>query len=259
MKRITTTLLMAVLSIIGSFAQVRPEHREEVYNPNQFKATQLIAPGVLLSAGIGIRLLAHDTWDLNIRNWNLELHKDLYISPVDDYVQYLPLAMDLGLEACGARARHGFADRAIEAAIGYAACGIICNVVKWSFPTMRPNENDTRSFPSGHTCFVFTGAELVNMEYSAGWAAAAYTTAGFVGTSRIVRDWHWFSDVLAGAAVGILSARIGGWLLEPAKNLLHIRTNPPLNQRQNDTGSISVLPSVDPISGTLCASASFSF
>ena len=68
---------------------------------------------------------------------------------------------------------------------------------------------------------------------------------------RMYRDWHWFSDVLAGAGVGILSANIGCWLLDPTKRLFGIQLPEKLQ--------FAVVPSVDPFSKTFGTSLSVRF
>ena len=38
---------------------------------------------------------------------------------------------------------------------------------------------------------------------------------------RVYNNHHWLSDVIAGAGVGILSARIGYWLLPYTRRAMH--------------------------------------
>lgn len=64
-----------------------------------------------------------------------------------------------------------------------------------------------RSFPSGHTAFVFSLASTVHAEYPNLWVGlVAYGLASWVGLERISEDAHWTSDVffsaLLGAAIG---------------------------------------------------------
>lgn len=68
----------------------------------------------------------------------------------------------------------------------------------------RPNGED-HSFPSGHTAVTFAGAEFIRKQYGWGWGTPAYVAASFVGWSRVETDDHWWHDVAAGAAIGILS------------------------------------------------------
>ena len=49
-----------------------------------------------------------------------------------------------------------------------------------------------------------------------------------------------------GAGLGILGAHVGEWLLEPTKRFFNI-------------GPLTVVPTMDPMSGTVCASLAFAF
>lgn len=81
-------------------------------------------------------------------------------------------------------------------------------VVTWGLKEVtdetRPN-GEPDSFPSGHTSLAFAGAEFLRKQYGWRWGAPAYVLAGFVGWSRVYTDNHYTHDVLAGAAIGILS------------------------------------------------------
>lgn len=71
----------------------------------------------------------------------------------------------------------------------------------------RPNGLDKKAFPSGHASNAFTLATVVGRHY--GWKAGvpAYAVAAAVGYSRIVRDKHFLSDVVAGATLGYIVGR----------------------------------------------------
>ncbi len=71
----------------------------------------------------------------------------------------------------------------------------------------RPNGGDF-NFPSGHTSAAFSGAWYLHKRYGIRYSAAPLAGAVFVGYSRIHSDHHDLAGVLAGAAVGILSAEI---------------------------------------------------
>ncbi len=75
-----------------------------------------------------------------------------------------------------------------------------------------------RSFPSGHTSNAFALATTVSRELgeSAPWVPfVAYPIASWVGISRVLDERHWLTDVVAGAALGVLSSRLGERLLRP--------------------------------------------
>ena len=220
-----------------------------------FRATDLIAPGVLIGSGLSIHYFAHDTWDVSVHDWAQKLRGDNPERKFDNYLQYLPLAMDLGMGLVGVDAKRGFVDRTIESSLAHLSLGVVSWTCKKAFHTLRPNEVDYRSFPSGHTDLVFLSAELVRMEYGWGWGGVAYASAATVAFMRLYNNWHWFSDVVFGAGIGILTAHIGEWLLEPTKNLFGIRTT----DWGNGRAKAVVAPSLDPVSGAMCATFALNF
>ena len=71
----------------------------------------------------------------------------------------------------------------------------------------RPNGDDNLSFPSGHASNAFALATVAERHY--GWKAGvpAYVLAGAVAVSRLQRNKHYLSDVLAGATLGYIVGR----------------------------------------------------
>jgi membrane-associated phospholipid phosphatase len=71
----------------------------------------------------------------------------------------------------------------------------------------RPNGEDNRSFPSGHASNAFTLAAVAERHY--GWKAGvpAYGLATAVALSRLQRNKHYLSDVMAGATLGYIVGR----------------------------------------------------
>ena len=82
------------------------------------------------------------------------------------------------------------------------------------------------AMPSGHTTIAFALATALSDDINRSWATVGlYTLATGVGWSRINDNRHWLSDVAAGAALGITSAKImnGRWRifnLRPPRVLL---------------------------------------
>ena len=254
MKRLLTALLLSLL-LTGPVANAQMAVRRDT---SAFRPQQLIAPGVLMGSAVLIHTAGHQSIDIPVNRW----FQDKWRAggpelKFDDYIQYLPLAMDLGLGLVGARAEHAFVDRVLEAALGSVSLGIVSWTMKEVINSPRPNGVDNRSFPSGHSDWVFLGAELVRMEYGWGWGAGAYAIATTVAVMRNYNNWHWISDCLMGAGLGILTAHVGRWLLEPTKNLLHI---PTISWDGCRTPvQTALMPTIDPVSGTVCASLAFVF
>ncbi len=69
-----------------------------------------------------------------------------------------------------------------------------------------PNGSSDDAFPSGHTAIAFGAAGFIQKRY--GWRSGvpAYVVASYVGWLRVETDDHDTADVIAGAAVGILSS-----------------------------------------------------
>ena len=69
--------------------------------------------------------------------------------------------------------------------------------------------NDYDSLPSMHTSSSFALASvLASRTDNIALKTAYYSTAAFVGYSRVYQNKHWASDVLLGAALGELCGRV---------------------------------------------------
>jgi membrane-associated phospholipid phosphatase len=100
-----------------------------------------------------------------------------------------------------------------------AVAGVLVTVTKFVVGRERPfaSEEPTMfrpfsgadAFPSGHTTMAFALATALSDEIHHTWATVGFfTMAGATGWSRLNDNKHWFSDVLAGAALGITSAQV---------------------------------------------------
>jgi len=114
-------------------------------------------------------------------------------------------------------------DRDADAAIRLLVClglesALVNGVIKSLLPRRRPaNEGDhpfhlrtpkTASFPSGHASAGFTAATLLADGQQAPWRYGWYGVAAVVASSRIHTRAHHASDVLAGAALGLVLGRV---------------------------------------------------
>lgn len=130
----------------------------------------------------------------------------------DDWTQYAPAAAYAALGIIpGIEHESSLVKRGCTFIGGFGFLAATTLLTKEIAGEMRPDGSGYDSFPSGHSGKVFLGAELVRMEFGNGWGAAAYSVAGVTAFMRIWNDKHWLSDVVAGAALGILSAHVGDW------------------------------------------------
>lgn len=139
-------------------------------------------------------------------------HRQLHF---DDFLQLAPLASVVLLDWCGVPSRHDGWPLLRRTAGTMLITTAIVQPLKLCITEWRPDRSASNSFPSGHTAFAFSGAELLRLEYgdTSPWIpAACFAVAAFTGFMRLYNDRHWTGDVLAGAAVGIISADISFWL-----------------------------------------------
>lgn len=179
----------------------------------KFKPTQLILPGALIAVGaFGIENGWFGHIKRDVRDEFQSMSHGHQIK-ADEYLQYLPAAGYLVMGSIGVRAKHNFKERALVTVTSLASYGILAGGMKLCIHEPRPDGVGNNSFPSGHTTLAFMGAELIRSEYPLGVGITAYAVACGVGFMRLYNDRHWINDVIAGAGVGILCARIGYWML----------------------------------------------
>src|SRR5438445_1910476 len=79
--------------------------------------------------------------------------------------------------------------------------------LKYSIDERRPNGGN-ESFPSGHSSISFSAAEFMRKRYGWEYGVPAYGLASFVAYSRVESRQHHAQDVIAGAAIGMVSSYI---------------------------------------------------
>ena len=94
----------------------------------------------------------------------------------------------------------------------YATSALVANgvttlLLKKIIDKERPNGNNFRSMPSGHTSHSFAVAAVAHEIYGQKVGIAAYLLAIFVAASRIHDNKHYLSDVIIGAGLGTITGR----------------------------------------------------
>lgn len=232
-------ILIVLLTAVGPVAANPDSIRREATDSVRFTPGQLIVPGALITVGalgVGVKPLRQARiWVNN----EIGVHN---CSPADDIIRYLPLAGYLTLDFAGVRARRPFMDRLVAGATGAIIATALCGGLKLCVNEARPGGTGRSSFPSGHTTTAFLGAELLRLDYGPLVGAGGYLAASTVGAMRILNGRHWLNDVLAGAGIGILSARAALWLLPFNRRWLG------LNRRRGEAAV--VVPAFSPADGS---------
>jgi len=84
---------------------------------------------------------------------------------------------------------------------------VVTHSLKYAVHRTRPDGSTNNSFPSGHTSVSFASATVLQREF--GWKVGlpAYAIASYIGMSRVEGKRHFTSDVLFGAAIGVMAGR----------------------------------------------------
>ena len=151
--------------------------------------------------------------DYNNPNTKIRLIKYNFHNEIDNYTQYVPLALTIGLHMGGVEGRSDWPRFWASAAMSSAIMAGLVNGIKYTASEMRPDGSTRNSWPSGHTATAFLAATILHKEYgltrSPWYSAGAYTLATATGVMRVLNNRHWISDVLSGAGIGILSVELG--------------------------------------------------
>ncbi len=156
--------------------------------------------------------------DYNNPNTKIRLIKTNFHNEIDNYTQYVPLALAIGLKLGGVESRSDWPRFWASSAASAAIMAGLVNGIKYTASEMRPDGSTRNSWPSGHTATAFLAATILHKEYgltrSPWYSVGAYTLATATGVMRVLNNRHWISDVLSGAGIGILSVELGYGLMD---------------------------------------------
>ena len=138
---------------------------------------------------------------------------------IDDYTRHAPLAAAYGLMAAGRPGERTAVGFTLIYLVAHELDQAVVSNLKRLTAEARPNNaQDLSSFPSSHTSQAFLTATLLHEQYGRRYpwvSVGGYAVAAATGTMRVLGNKHWATDVLAGAAIGFLSAETV-WHLYPA-------------------------------------------
>jgi len=196
---------------------------------------QLILPGALVITG---------AW-FNKRHFEKSINKNVtftvghnFHTEIDDYLRYAPIAEMYAADAIGLKAKNHWFDQTKNLAISIIITDFITAKLKKATNKTRPNGGElAHSFPSSHTSLAFTNATVLYEEFIDTNPTFAYSGYGFAvatGSLRLMNNAHWLSDVMVGAAIGMVVTKFV-YLLDPI-----IKWNPFKNSK-----NIIILPKAD--------------
>lgn len=136
----------------------------------------------------------------------------------DDYLQYSPGVIMFGLKSFGVEGRSSWGRMLTSDAFSAGIMALTVNTLKNTIHKERPDKSGNNSFPSGHTATAFMFATMLHKEYgttrSPLYSILGYSLATGTALSRQINNKHWFSDVLTGAGIGIVSTELGYYLAD---------------------------------------------
>ncbi|MHA8108886.1 phosphatase PAP2 family protein [Aquirufa sp. A-Brett2-W8] len=139
-----------------------------------------------------------------------------HVTPLDDYIQYGPAAIYVGLNMAEFKNKEEAFDQAGVFLLGTGIYVATTQGLKALVIEARP-DGEENTFPSGHTATAFFGATVLAHEFRdthPEFVIAGYTLATATGALRIANNKHWVTDVLMGSAIGIASAELA-YILYP--------------------------------------------
>ncbi|WP_131538563.1 phosphatase PAP2 family protein [Pedobacter nototheniae] len=169
-----------------------------------------------------VKLGSHELTDLDIaarQEFALEHPHNKF--RIDDYLQFAPGVLALGLSTAGIQGRNKTIDQAGVYLLSNIILTATCQSLKRITQVTRP-DGSSNAFPSGHTAEAFASAELLSQEYkerSVIYPISGYAAAVATAYYRMYNNKHWLSDVVAGAGIGFLSTRASYWLYPKIKKI----------------------------------------
>jgi membrane-associated phospholipid phosphatase len=175
--------------------------------------------GLLALGGAGI--LALSRYDRTTTEWASGLGVNSHLRVAQEFGNARVVRPALGVILIGSLMTGDLRlqDASFTALESVILANLVTNSLKGLFGRARPwQEEGTNSFepfsgntslPSGHATTAFAALTPFALYYGGVVGGGLYLLAGATAFSRMATNVHWFSDVVAGSAVGLTTA----WLL----------------------------------------------
>ncbi len=172
---------------------------------NTTPAVYLATGAMLLGGGLAGHISDHNYSKLQ------ESYFPHHSSKADNVIRWLPTAARIGLRLAGVQGRSDW-NRLLASHVAIYGLNIgITEALKRSIKQTRPDGFDNRSTPSGHAALAFMSAAILDEEY--GYLSplvplGGYAVSTMVSFNRTMGHHHYSGDVLLGAGIGLLSAKV---------------------------------------------------
>jgi hypothetical protein len=209
-------LLMILISTF-SFAQkdslvIKANQKETSFLKKSIVPLSLIGTGLIINYSNGS--IGKENLQENIQNSFPD-----FDSKADNYLLFVPALTMYAADLLKVESKNDAFTQTKYLAIAGLANSIITLSMKRIANEERPNGDDY-SFPSGHTSNAFVMATVLHHEFkdtNTLLAYSGYLFATTTGVMRVLNNYHWVSDVLVGAGIGILVTDLV-YRFEPLKN-----------------------------------------
>lgn len=214
MKKIYLILLFSFSILNAQEVKTDSIFKTNTIQNLKFNYKQLIIPTIFISYG------ALGFANGQVNQWNEDIQQEVIsknhgTTNIDDVMTFVPAASVYALNIAGIKGKNSLKNETIILVTSLAITTATVYTLKYTTNEMRPDVSSNDSFPSGHTAIAFAGAEFLYQEYkdkSIWYGIGGYAIATTTGLLRVYNNRHWFSDVVAGAGIGILSTKIAYWI-----------------------------------------------
>ncbi|MEI6507396.1 MAG: phosphatase PAP2 family protein [Bacteroidota bacterium] len=195
--------------LIGLFISQIAFPQQVEKNNRQLKIFKTVAaPIFLISFGLFCENENGYPSSKEIKNWR-DKNFNSFSTRIDDATVFIPAAIVYGLDLLHIKSTNDPLNQTILFAKTSFVTMAFVYGLKYSTNVARPDGSDNQSFPSAHTAMAFAYATVLDKEFKNTWISiAGYGVATATGAMRILNNKHWFSDVVVGAGLGILSTNL---------------------------------------------------